>query len=86
MLHSGTRVKFNDGDEYGGMRGVILSSIPRRYRAEPLTYRIQIDGFPKPGGWNGKVTATADRFEVIGTGGGSGKEGKAKPRPFGAKS
>jgi hypothetical protein len=66
MLPLGTRVKFNEVDEYGGKRGTILSVIPRRYRASPHTYRIQIDGFPIMGGWNGVALATGDRFEVIG--------------------
>ena len=58
MYVAGTKVGFNEG-EYKGMSGKITGEIPRRYRKSDRTYRIQIDGFPKPGGWNGGITATA---------------------------
>lgn len=51
------------------MAGVIDSVIPMRYRAEEPTYRIQIDGFPKPGGWTGRIMVTESsikRFAKIG--------------------
>lgn len=59
------RVRFIKG-EYKGMTGVIQSIVQKRYSKEPTTYRIQIDGYPKPGGWNGKVTATEDQIEALG--------------------
>lgn len=54
---NGTRVHFNDG-EFAGMDGTIESTIPMRYRAEEPTYRIRIDGYPKPGGWDGLAIVT----------------------------
>jgi hypothetical protein len=60
------RIRFIKG-EYTGMTGVIQSIIQKRYSKEPTTYRIQIDGFPKPGGWNGRVTATEDQIESMRT-------------------
>lgn len=85
MISSGTRVRFNDGIEYADKYGIILSVIPRRYRAEDLVYRIQIEGYPKPGGWNGKVTAMADWFTVVGGSHASGNAVKAKARPYGSR-
>lgn len=85
MISTGTRVRFNEGTQYTDEYGIILSVIPRRYRAEDLVYRVQIEGYPKPGGWDGKVTATDDRFVVVGGRNASGNSIKAKPRPYGAK-
>lgn len=62
---AGKRVRFTSG-EYEGERGVVLGSIPRRYRNEAVVYRIQIDGYPKPGGWDGKVLSTDLHFTILG--------------------
>lgn len=60
----GDRVKFTSG-EYVGMTGVIVSTIPMRYKNEIVTHRVQIDGYPKPGGWNGLVLATENQIEKV---------------------
>lgn len=85
MITQGTRIKFNFGDEYSGEYGLILSVIPRRYRAEDLVYRITLEGYgQKAGGFSGKVLATADRFEIVGgVGSTSGNTVKTKARPYG---
>lgn len=54
MFQTQQRVKFTRG-EYQGSLGEILRLIPMRYREETRTYQIQLDGFPIPGGWDGKV-------------------------------
>jgi hypothetical protein len=58
-LGDGSRVKFRDG-EYKGYSAKVTGIIPNRYRKSDITYRLQVDGFPKPGGWDGGITATAD--------------------------
>jgi hypothetical protein len=58
------RVRFISG-EYKGKTGVVQSVIQKRYTKEPTVYRIQIDGFPKPGGWSGKVTAEPHQLEAV---------------------
>jgi hypothetical protein len=63
-LGYGRRVRFISG-EYKGRTGVIQSAIQKRYDKSPTVYRIQIDGFPKPGGWSGKVTAEAHQLELV---------------------
>jgi len=60
-LQHGTLLSFTDG-EYAGKTGKVEGVIASRYKKGETTYRIQIDGFPKPGGWNGKITATADQL------------------------
>jgi hypothetical protein len=62
MIPVGKAVEFTSG-EYRTMTGVITGIIPRYLKGETETYRIQIDGC-KPAGWNGKVTATEDKFTV----------------------
>jgi len=49
------------GGEYKGMTGTASSIIQKRYTKEPTMIRVQIDGFPKPGGWSGKVVIE-DKF------------------------
>ena len=83
MLTSGTRVKFNENHEHAGDYGTILSVIPRRYRAEKLTYRVVVEGFPIAGGWDGKTFATEEQVEPVGTGGASGNTSRVKARPYG---
>jgi hypothetical protein len=55
---SGEHISFHDG-EYKGYTGKIESQIPYQSKGSDKngpTMRIQIDGFPKPGGWNGQIT------------------------------
>lgn len=61
ILLSGTKIKFHSG-EFAGMGATIQSTIPMRYRNEQITYRLLIDGFPKPGGWDGNTTMTAENL------------------------
>ena len=58
----GNKVRFTDG-EFKGKTGKILSSIPKLYTKEETVYRVLMDGFPIPGGWNGKVTITGGFLE-----------------------
>jgi hypothetical protein len=80
MLTSGIRVLFTSG-EYDGKRGIIIGSIPRRYRSEDIVYRVQIDGFPIVGGWSGKVTSIDEHFEVLDNR--PNVKQARKPRPYG---
>lgn len=57
MDYRGKRIKINSG-EYAGKTGRCESVIPMRYRKEETTYRVQVDGFPILGGWNGKILLT----------------------------
>ena len=55
-LSPDTHIGINEG-EFSGKTGEITSSIKRfRVGDNTPTYRIQIDGYPKPGGWNGEIT------------------------------
>jgi hypothetical protein len=63
-LANGDKVTFTGG-EYKGMTGTVQGTIQARYSKEDVTYRIQIDGFPKPGGWDGGVTMTASQLEKM---------------------
>lgn len=86
MITNGTRIRFNYGDEYSEEYGLILSVIPRRYRAEDLVYRITLEGYGvKAGGFSGKVLATVDRFEIVGGRNMSGNTVRAKARPYGSR-
>jgi len=38
------------------MTGSAISIIQKRYSKEPTMVRVQFDGYPKPGGWNGRAT------------------------------
>ena len=77
MINNGTRVRFSD-DSYG----VIIGHLPRTQRGAPIVYRIGVEGYQ---GGRHPMTATADKFEAVGTGGSSGNTERAKPRPYGVK-
>lgn len=47
-------VKFVAG-EYAGMTGKVIGQTQKRYSKEADSFTVQVDGFPKPGGWDGKV-------------------------------
>lgn len=58
------------GGEYAGMTGKIYGQLPKhgavgtsRGKFSDI-YRVQIDGFGKPGGWDGKVTINADFLQA----------------------
>ena len=57
MFSAGARV-IVVGGEYNGRTGTVESSIPRRFAREEVVYRVRADGFPKPGGWDGKMLLT----------------------------
>lgn len=63
-LATGERVEFIEG-EHKGMTASVINAIRPEFRAEEVTYRLQVDGFPKPGGWDGKITATAKMLEAM---------------------
>lgn len=58
----GKHIYIHNG-EYKGKSAVVKSQI-KRFRAgdNKPTYRIQVDGFPKPGGWNGEGFMTIDQL------------------------
>lgn len=58
------RVKILKG-EHAGKLATVQSQIQKRYTRERDTYRVLIDGFPIPGGWNGIEIMTADFFELV---------------------
>jgi len=62
LLPTGTRVRFKDGYEHGGMTGVITSVIPVYLKEKHWTYRIQLDGIS---GGKGQVLAQERLFSVI---------------------
>jgi hypothetical protein len=62
LLPTGTRVRFKDGYEHGGMTGVITSAIPVYLKEKHWTYRIQLDGIS---GGKGQVLAQERLFSVI---------------------
>ena len=62
-LSSGVKVEFTDG-EYKGETAEVTGSIANRYQKGEITYRLQVDGYPKPGGWDGQITATAKTLEA----------------------
>lgn len=76
MITSGNRVLFTSGD-FKGERGLILGTVPRRYRDEDIVYRIQIDDSAD------KTTTTDAVFDVIGMRNASGNKVRFKPRPYG---
>lgn len=51
--------------EHAGELGTVESEIHRRYSRSPRTYRVRINGYPKPGGWNGLVCMGGDMLEAI---------------------
>jgi hypothetical protein len=51
--------------EYAGQRGRSLSVIQKRYNAEPTMHRVQLDGYPRPGGWNGLVIVQEENLQAI---------------------
>lgn len=59
-IGSGQKVKIVKG-EYAGKTGVVQSKIQKRYSKEQDMCRVLIDGFPKPGGWNG-IAIVDERF------------------------
>lgn len=59
-IGSGQKVKIVKG-EYAGKTGVVQSKIQKRYNKEQDMCRVLIDGFPKPGGWNG-IAIVDERF------------------------
>ncbi len=61
-LQSGQRVEFHSG-EHAGHKATITGQIQKRYSKEDTTYRLQVDGFPKVGGWNGQITGTAKHLK-----------------------
>lgn len=71
------RVQFIAG-EYAGMTGTLESEVQKRYTKEASQYRVQIDGFPKVGGWHGKVTVGA---EVLADASAESPKPAAKPLP-----
>ena len=48
-------VAFTSG-EYKGQTGTVQSAVTKRYSKEANMVRVLLDGYPKPGGWNGQVT------------------------------
>ena len=51
--------------EHAGQRGRSLSVVQKRYNAELTMHRVQLDGFPIPGGWNGLVTIQEEWLQAI---------------------
>ena len=63
------RVKITGG-EFSGQYGTVQGQLPHSYaigtprsRFMEDSYRILIDGFPKPGGWNGIAIVAASMLE-----------------------
>ena|ERR1017187_8155273 len=48
--------------EYKGMTGMVHGQVQKRYSAEKDMFHVQVDGFPKAGGWNGKITIPAEQM------------------------
>lgn len=64
-MNYGDRVEFIAG-EHVGIGGTILRTIQKRYSREPTVHEVQVDGFPKPGGWSGKVAVEEKMLRKIG--------------------
>ena len=51
------------GGEYRGYRGVVRGIIPKRYGAEDTVICVQLDGFGKVGGWDGKIRVSPSQLK-----------------------
>ena len=64
MFFPGNHVEIVSG-EHEGQTGVVTGIITMYHKKEVRTYRILLDGFPIPGGWNGKITAIDENLKRI---------------------